>query len=478
MKKKCFVSTLLILFVSLSFAFINPLSRPIQSEYRSSDLKQIIKREGNVERTDYLDSHGNITNAADTGYATMIKTRNSKGVLEKYYNKKGVAISRYNGYYAILREYDDMNKNIRNTFLDQDNNACITKDGFAIEEREYNENNQLIIVKYYDAEGEPVCTALYGYGRINEYDENGVNIKTTYIDSLGQPMMTAQGYASVIRQYNSENDSNGKRFDNEFYYDKKGEPVSLSLGQYGVHKEYNELGQGIVSTFLDSKGQPIISTEGYTTIVRTFNIDNSIATEQYYDLEGKPFPLSEGQYGFKKSNGQTIFLNQHGEATFNLRNLLYNKTWIVIPIVIIVLILSCVIGKKLNLLLLVPCIFTIIYLTLMFRENIGYKGIDILHSYRNAFHDSEASMDIIRNIWLFVPLGAIIYQISSKKRILIIPFILSVLIECIQYCTHIGFCELDDVISNTIGSCLGFYVGKVTSQMILRIKKWKHSHSK
>ena len=64
--------------------------------------------------------------------------------------------------------------------------------------------------------------------------------------------------------------------------------------------------------------------------------------------------------------------------------------------------------------------------------------------------------DILRNIWLFVPIGAFLYRFYPKRWIVIIPVVISFFIEAIQYFTGIGLCELDDVISNGLGGAIGY----------------------
>ncbi len=64
--------------------------------------------------------------------------------------------------------------------------------------------------------------------------------------------------------------------------------------------------------------------------------------------------------------------------------------------------------------------------------------------------------DIIKNIALFVPLGLII---GGRKGV-VIGFILSCGIEATHYFACLGYCELDDILNNTIGAGLGVYIRK------------------
>ena len=467
--KKIIHCAVLLLFLFFSFLFISPESRKGRSQFHSQQLRKNTITSEDKKRTDYVDADGIITIAADLGYATVIVTNVGNGRLERYYNDKGETIRRYNGYYAVFYEYDDKGNNIRISYLDIDDKPIIMANGYAVEEKEYNENGQTISVRYYDTDGNPILTPSYGYGKINEYTENGKISRIVYVDISGAPMMTGQGFASITRNYCVADEMENDKVESEFYFDEKGIPVSLSLGQYGVYKSYDEYGRESVLTYLDAEGKPCATNKGYTTVARTYHADNTIATEQYYDLEGKPFALSEGQYGIKNEGGQIVYLDINGNEMFNLKNILYNHSRMVILLALSFVIISSLAGTKQNAVFLVFCITAILYMTLLFRDNdsAGYSGL--LQYYRRILFDSEARADIIKNIWLFIPLGAVLYRLYPKAVILIIPIFLSILIEGIQLFAGIGICELDDIISNSIGGWIGFSMGRLTDDFKQRI---------
>ena len=453
---------LLAVFLAVSFLFISSPSNTPRSSVHSSQLQKITMRDGKTERTDYIDEAGEITIAADLGYATIIVKKTEHSLLEQYYDDKGEPISRSDGYYAVLREYDERGNNIRNTYLDIQGNPFVTLSGYAVQEREYNSSRQLVAIRYYDAKGNPALTVSDGYGKIYEHNEKGETSRITCIDASGAPMMTGQGYAIVsCNYYKSDGPENGK-VESEFYFDETGNPVSLSLGQYGAHKEYDEKGRESVLTYLDAEGNPIVTTKGYTTVLRTFQANNYVATERYFDIEGNPFSLSEGQYGIKTENGQTTYLNANGAEKFNLRILLYNQSRLVILFALAIIVLSVFTEKRLNLYFVIVYLIAIAYLTLMFRESDGGKvKLELFTFYKNIISNSEDRADILKNIWLFIPLGAILYRLYPKKTVLLIPVALSILIEAIQYFTGKGICEVDDVISNGLGGIIGFGMSKL-----------------
>ena len=166
-------SIILIMFLIVSSLFISPEEKKTRSSFHSSQLGEIVTIDGNTKRTDYIDADGHITVAADMGYATVVVTKVSQdSKLERYYDDHGEPISRYNGYYGIVQDYDEKGNNIRITYLDRDGKPMIMVNGYAIEEREYNDRRQEISVRYYGIEGEPVLTPLFGHGKNNEYSDN------------------------------------------------------------------------------------------------------------------------------------------------------------------------------------------------------------------------------------------------------------------------------------------------------------------
>ncbi len=460
-KSRCLSIAILILLLIVSCLFIGPKKKEARLQFHSSQLREIVSVDGNTKRTDYVDSDGHITIAADKRYATVIVTEvseNSK--MEQYYDDHGKPISRYNGYYGVLRDYDEKGNNIRITYLDYDGKPMIMANGYAIEEREYNDRKQEISERYYDTEGKPILTPLYGSGKITEYNRNGKISRITYINISGTPTVTKNGYAIISRNYNLSEGTENRSAEIEFYFDEEGNPVKLSLGEYGLIKEFDSLGRNNKITYLDAAGNKIITNKGYTSVIRTFQANNTVATEQYFDINGVPFSLPEGQYGLKSTDNRVVYLDENGNEQFNLKNLLYNSPPIIPIAAMAIVLLTIVSNKNWNIVFLFGYIIAIAYLTIMFRETDGATlKLDPFWSYRKILTDSETRADILKNIWLFIPLGAILYRICPHARILLVSVGLSILIEAIQYFAGIGFCELDDVISNGLGGVIGYGMG-------------------
>ena len=174
-------------------------------------------------------------------------------------------------------------------------------------------------------------------------------------------MMTEQGFATTNQTfYQSDGIENG-RVEYEFYYDDKGQPISLSLGQYGIHKAYNQDGLEDEIIYLDMKGNPIITNKGYTKIHRTYRKNDIVVTVQYYDINGDPFQISEGQYGTIYQNDQVAYLDRDGNRIFSIRNLLHDQPWVIILFTVSIVVLSSFARNILHYVILAVNVTIIVY---------------------------------------------------------------------------------------------------------------------
>jgi glycopeptide antibiotics resistance protein len=69
--------------------------------------------------------------------------------------------------------------------------------------------------------------------------------------------------------------------------------------------------------------------------------------------------------------------------------------------------------------------------------------------------------NFIGNILLFVPFAFIlmlVFRITNIRTIVVLGFLSSMLIEIVQYTTHLGVADVDDVMLNTAGTAIGAYL--------------------
>lgn len=74
----------------------------------------------------------------------------------------------------------------------------------------------------------------------------------------------------------------------------------------------------------------------------------------------------------------------------------------------------------------------------------------------------DQNMTNLLNILLFIPLGALLagIQVYSSYRMRILMtvsycFLTSIVIECVQYISRRGYCEIDDIEANVLGGLIG-----------------------
>ena len=124
-------------------------------------------------------------------------------------------------------------------------------------------------------------------------------------------------------------------------------------------------------------------------------------------------------------------------------------------------------GKKSTKALIALYILIILWITLFSREPMTTR------IFRGLFWEIEMRYwnNIIQNILLFIPLGFLI----GGKRGIIAGVLLSIGIELTQYIAVLGYCELDDVLNNTIGAAIGSLLfkkfGKRIEQLCTRLKE-------
>lgn len=461
-KRRLILLILLALFLagSLVSALI-PAGKDMEHLTRSSSLRMETVVEGNVTEIRYLDADGEPAFAADLNYATLRRTADGKTVREEYLDERGEKQEMDAGHYAVLREYNDRQQNIRTTYLDADNRPMENSQGYVTLERTYNEAGQCISDRFLAEDGSPVESKTNGYGREYAYDAAGNRIEEKYLDAAGKLMKNASGAAIVRRTFYPDGPDAG-RVEREFYFDESGAPVTVTDGEYGVLKEYDELGRNSTVTFLDAEGKPMTVSDGYTTLKRTFYNDDSVRTIRYFDAEGTKAALPQGQYGVLLENDQVTYLDADGNEIFNFKNFLYNLPVLVILAAVLVVAASLLLGKRGNLCLLIFYFGVILYMTMIYRSRgTARMETELFWSYKQFFRDPSIRKEIMDNIWLFVPLGTVLYRLYPKLRILLVPVLLSAGIEILQYFTGLGLAELDDLINNSLGGLIGYGIGYV-----------------
>ncbi len=313
------------------------------------------------------------------------------------------------------------------------------------------ENDKEIYREYVDSNGEPVMLPA-GYAAYSlDRDSEGRAYKVTYLDKDKKPVKISSGYTVVLRTFNDAD-----KIETEMYYDAGGKQAMASGGYYGVFFDRDENGRARLTKYLDAEGNPVITTMGYAMIARTFDADGKVTSERYFDQTGEPIALARGQYGVRYYKGKSIYLGKNGRDKFELMNFLKNYPASVFIIGAMLTVFALFVKGKFNYIFLVVYGVFILYMTLMMRDSVADRyNFNIFWSYKQFFTDKTLRIEILDNIWMFIPLGAFLYNMDKRFRVVFIPILVSILIELMQLIFGIGLCEIDDVISNGLGGILG-----------------------
>ena len=411
----------------------------------------------------YVNTSNVITEAIDKGYAIkeQIKNENNQVIKETYYDANHQPVKLYNNYYGLFYEYKEHQTLMH--YLDADGNIMALSTGCATVIRNLDKNGRNILEEYYDLNMQPVeCYGYYGIAR--KYDSDGYCTSMTYVNQSHKPMNCSQGYATKIYKRDSEGIVVG-----EFYYDVHGNPAKSSLGEYGQLYVRDDQFRVIQTTYVDQYGNPCKNQSGYSILKRTYYKDGTICTEMYCDANEKPIALKKGQYGIQRYNDCSLYLDKNGNIQISIDNMLNGYPIMVIVCGCIVSILLLILPYKMSIALSVLYVFFIIYETLMFRESGDARSNLVLFSYADTFFQNRMiRVEVINNVWLFIPFGIGMYRIDQKKSIFLAALLFSILIETTQYITGLGVAEFNDVFENAMGGMIGAVLASI---LIRQIKK-------
>ncbi len=106
--------------------------------------------------------------------------------------------------------------------------------------------------------------------------------------------------------------------------------------------------------------------------------------------------------------------------------------------------------------------FLLLWLTIFSREPRSSERVfkwQLLWSYRAWIagepYGKTESIQNLNNILVFLPFG---FSFPKKKwkPLILTALGFSVVIEAIQYAANLGWCEIDDVVCNVLGSAIGY----------------------
>lgn len=156
-------------------------------------------------------------------------------------------------------------------------------------------------------------------------------------------------------------------------------------------------------------------------------------------LMEKKVDVGRGQYGTLHiyDNGEyvkSVPVDMNGHEQILLDQLLSRLPWLVGIAAIALILITVLLNIKGRTVLLICYILFIFYMTLFVRET-GSKRyeFELFWSYRQFFESPELGLEVLNNIWLFVPFGAMLHSLKNKQQMLLMAIALSIFIDGMQY---------------------------------------------
>ncbi len=100
--------------------------------------------------------------------------------------------------------------------------------------------------------------------------------------------------------------------------------------------------------------------------------------------------------------------------------------------------------------------------------NVNLVPFRTISPYLENFSSMYAFINIMGNIVIFAPLGFLLHMLNKNSfpKVMIISLLIILIIEIVQYVFRIGYFDVDDIILNTIGACLGFVTSIIFDKML------------
>lgn len=99
----------------------------------------------------------------------------------------------------------------------------------------------------------------------------------------------------------------------------------------------------------------------------------------------------------------------------------------------------------------------------------NYNDINLIPFYKSMIVNKKVIFsEIMFNVLVFMPLGVYIKMILPKLSIykaILIPFVISIILETTQYIFHLGSSDITDVITNILGGILGLILFKIIKKV-------------
>lgn len=119
-------------------------------------------------------------------------------------------------------------------------------------------------------------------------------------------------------------------------------------------------------------------------------------------------------------------------------------------------------------------------ITIFSRENGSRRGAADLELFSTWGINVRNNAYVIENVLLFIPYGFLIgWNFEKTKRFLfctVFGFLTSLSIECFQLLTGRGYFQIDDILTNTLGTVAGYFFFRFFFGLYKQIGAWRKHH--
>ena len=113
---------------------------------------------------------------------------------------------------------------------------------------------------------------------------------------------------------------------------------------------------------------------------------------------------------------------------------------------------------------------------IVFKFRLDITGLRYLRAINFIPFKENELKEILINIFLFIPYGMYLGELTEKKYLTVGMIILtSTLFEVLQYILHIGISDITDVMMNTLGGIIGILFISILKEKIGNSKGFNHS---
>ena len=113
---------------------------------------------------------------------------------------------------------------------------------------------------------------------------------------------------------------------------------------------------------------------------------------------------------------------------------------------------------------------------IVFKFRIDIRNLRYLRTINLIPFKENALKEILINIFLFIPYGMYLRELTKKKSLTVgIIILTSFIFEVLQYILHIGISDITDIMMNTLGGIIGILFISILEKKIESSKILNHS---